>query len=636
MHVYGGNTNSASVIGRLGNDFSIYLAALDGYNSGVLPAGATKETNLNHPWLTYVNIPSQDHESSGSNGTSGSGDGTETNIGDGPGTLGGKIEGVDESLLDFLNKAMKVVGPIASTALQVGLPMALGPVGAPIGALAGVALNVAGKLAGSATGTEADTGKSYTFDGVAERAVLGEAAIASLKHLGNAKCKSLGIFDSMNDIVKKAAPTVQDVAPKVMGAVAEPALRMTLDSLSKAQAGTEANFKTPPIRHAKKKETDTTGFAPRLSPSQEEFITSFGSTFTKEDTESFLGVTSSIGSIIRKGLRVAGPIISSVAQAGLPLLLKGTESSEGPTSPFSFEGLAERSLIGDAALTSLMNVPTKTLQEEGVFDAMKKVVTTIGPAVLRTAPSVISAVTPIVHGILQSKSNGHDEAFINPGGNVMLEAADIARWRGNGGYQGFANWMHTLHALAGGGPQALGSIIANNNPTPHQFGLETVFFAMYEYAGTIAQALHISEAAVQWRNYLKVFGTLNAGGVPAAVMADNLRGAYPSLQAAQLTTIRNVITGLPAVQRPLHENAVWFWFFVFSAIENGGTVVLNGSDVVLTAHEPDLEAPTEFAFPGGRALTLTMNVGDYVALIKNMMLAFTVNTYPPNNALNIW
>lgn len=607
----------------------------------MLPTGATKETNVSQPWLTYVSISSRDHdESSGSNGTPGGGDGTETDIGDGPGTLGGKIDGVDEGFLDILNKAIKVVGPIASTALHVGLPMALGPVGAPIGALAGIALNVAGKLAGSATGTEADTGKSYTFDGVAERAILGEAAIACLKHMGNAKCKSLGIFDSMNDVVKKAAPTVQDVAPKVMGAVAEPALRMTLDSLSRAQAGTETTFITPPIRQAKKRETDTTGFAPRLSPNQEAFITTLGSTFTKEDTESFLGVLSSVGSVISKGLRVAGPIISSVAQVGLPLLLQGTESDDGPPSPFSFEGLAERSLVGDAALSSLMNMPTKTVQEEGLFDIMKKVVTTIGPAVLKTAPSVISAVTPLVQGILQSKSSGNDETFINTSGDIMLEAADIARWKNSAGYNAFVNWMHTLHAVGGAGQQALTVILQNNNPTPQQFGLETLFFAVNQYADTIAHVPGGPGAAVQWRNYLKFLGALNAGGVPGAITVADLGVSYPSLQSAaataQLTNIRNAITNLPAAKRPSHENTVWLWFFVLSAIEPPGTAVLNGVDVVLTAHEPDLDAPTSFAFPGGKALTLTMRVGDYVALIANMMVAFITNTYPPHNALSQW
>ncbi|KAJ8110446.1 hypothetical protein ONZ43_g5869 [Nemania bipapillata] len=379
VHVFGGNPNSASVIGHLGNDINIYLAALDAYTSGKLPAGATKETAASQPWLTYINIPSRDHDGPWDpNGPSG-GDGTETDIGDGPGTLGGKITGVDEGFLDILNKAVKVVGPIATTVLQTGLPMILGPVGGPVSALAGVALNVAGKIAASATGTEADLGKSYTFDGVTERAILGEAGIECLKHMGNAKCKQLGIFDNMTGIVKQTAPTLQGVAPKIMVAVAEPALRMTLDSLSRAQSGTEDTFITPPIRKPKKNEKDTTGFGPRLSPNQEAFITALGASITKDDTESFLGVLSSVGNVISKGLRVVGPIISTVAQTGLPLLLQGTESDTDAGSP-SFNGLAERSLIGEAALLSVMNLPTKTVQEEGLFDVIKKVVTTIGPA----------------------------------------------------------------------------------------------------------------------------------------------------------------------------------------------------------------------------------------------------------------
>ncbi|KAI0452092.1 hypothetical protein F5B21DRAFT_506555 [Xylaria acuta] len=117
--------------------------------------------------------------------------------------------------------------------------MALGPIGALVSALAGLTLNVAGKLATSATGTEADTGKSYAFTGVAEQAILGEAAITGLKKMGNAKCKELGIFD-----------------------------------------------------------------------------------------------TSTVGKAISQGLRIALPIIGSVAQAGLPLLLQGTEADAEDQGPF--------------------------------------------------------------------------------------------------------------------------------------------------------------------------------------------------------------------------------------------------------------------------------------------------------------
>ncbi|KAJ8124263.1 hypothetical protein O1611_g9378 [Lasiodiplodia mahajangana] len=428
VHVYGGNPNSASVIGHLGNDFAIYLAALNAYTSGTLPTGATRETVANQPWLTYITIPTRDHDGSWDpSEPSNGGDGTETEIGDGPGTLGGKITGVDEGLLDILNKAVKVVSPIAATALQIGLPLALGPVGAPVSALAGVALNVAGKIAASATGTEADTEKSYTFNGVAERAILGEGAIACLKHMGNAKCKSLGIFDSMSHTVKSTAPTLAGVAPEITPAVAEAALRMTLDSLSRAQDGTEGSFITPPIRDPKRKETDTTGLAPRLSENQEAFIAALGASLTREDTESFLGVLSSVGNVISQGLRVAAPIIGSVAQTGLSLLLQGTEADEN-TGPFSFEGLAERSLIGEAALMAIMNMPVGTVQEEGLFDIMKKVVTTIGPAVLKTAPIVISAVTPIVQGLLQGKSKGNEEVIINPNGDILIDAAEIGVW----------------------------------------------------------------------------------------------------------------------------------------------------------------------------------------------------------------
>ncbi|KAI0538442.1 hypothetical protein GGR58DRAFT_501106 [Xylaria digitata] len=505
VHVYGGSTNSALVIGQFGNDFKIYTDALDAYASAKPPSGTVKEPSRSASWLTYIIIPSKDH----------------SGFEDGPGTLGGHIAGVDEGFLDFLNKAVSVAAPIASSTLQVRLPMVLGPIGAPVSALAGLALNVAGKLAASATGTEADL-----------------AAIACLKEMGNAKCKKLGIFDNMNDIIKKRAKVVQGVAPKVLGVLAEPALRVTLDTLSKVQDTTEDTFVTP-IRPLGKKEKDTTGFDPRLSENQEAFIEALTASLTKENTESFLSVASTVG-------KKQTPKVVVLFIRGIGGKVFGGRGS----------ALVDHEHAGYNA--------------EGLFDVLKKVVTTIGPVVLKIAPSVISAVAPIVKDLLSQDPQ--------------------AIWRAN--------------SLNEAIPKGISS-------DPIVTPLNRALFVPCKKRFSVT------------RNYIKVFGGLSTGGVPSNITAPILTTQYRGLNADRTDDLRGFIWNLPQ-NLPANHTAVWFWLFILYAIESSGTAVFDGTNhIQLTSHaDPGTdENRTSFAIPGGQAHPLTVSVDDYIFIIKDMMVA---------------
>lgn len=642
--------------------YTVALAALNAYTTGSLPDGTTMESPKQPGGITYYNIPSQEStvppwDSNGGSGNGGSGGsgGDETDLGGGPNTLGGSIPGVDEGFLDILNKAIAVVKPIATNVLKVGLPIALGPVlGGPVAALAGVALNVAGKIAASSTGTEADIGKSYTFEGVAERAILGEAAIACLKKMGNDKCKETGIFDSMAQDVKTLAPTVQRVAPKVVPFVAEPALRMSLNSISKIQAGTEDTFASDPVRGLKQSETNTTGFGSRLPPNQQWFVNGLGEALQKEDGESFLSVLSTIGDVVSKGLRVAGPILGTVAKTGLSLLLPGTESELGPPGSFSFEGLAERSLVGEAALRAVMNLPPATVEEEGLFDIFKQVVKTIGPGVIKTAPSVISAVTSVAHTLMQQPSSGGEigggsggasggqggqegqgEVIVSPDGDVKIDAADAASWSAE--HPTFSQDMHMLEPAGSADIEALVASIEKGTTDPQQFGADSILFAIAKYVDLVHHSLDKSGPL---KSYLKVFGTFNGSGSLTTVAATSLAAQYPSLASAsaqaELRTIQSTVMSLEGAELPLYGKAIWFWYFVLSAIEKPGAVFAVGSNVVLVPHVPVGELSTNFGFSPAAPHDLTMSSADYVALIRNMMVAFTTNVYPPHKDLSVW
>jgi len=59
-------------------------------------------------------------------------------------------------------------------------------------------------------------------------------------------------------------------------------------------------------------------------------------------------------------------------------------------------------------------VPTEKLQQEGLFDIMKGVIAKIGPTVIKQAPNVIRAMTPIVAGILQQGTAAGGAATKSP------------------------------------------------------------------------------------------------------------------------------------------------------------------------------------------------------------------------------
>lgn len=411
VHVLGGYPNSASVIsGTYGNSFATYMTAIDTYTNPELHRELAKRQDTSKTWLSWFDVPGTDATGPSTDPVKPSGPG-EGSFDGPPGT-----EGLTEGFLDFLVKGLSVGTDIASGVLQTALPIALGPMAGPVGALAGLALNVAGKIAGSSTGTEADVGKSYSFDGVAERAILGEAALAAVSTMSSTNSPELaGVLSRMQDrwepVGGGGSSAVTRVAPKILGTLKEPALRIALDTIRKAQQPQgEALLADTGIRRSGTSDLNTVGFGRSLDDKSEAFSSALSKTLTPKDAESFLDVLSTVGDVVSKGLRVAVPIMATIAQTTLSPLLAGTEADVTVAPPtFSFEGYAERAVMGEAALQSLMQVDTATLQKEGLFDVMKSVILKVGPTVLKQAPAVIDAVKPIVHSLLNK--NGTESSL---------------------------------------------------------------------------------------------------------------------------------------------------------------------------------------------------------------------------------
>ncbi|EEY16783.1 conserved hypothetical protein [Verticillium alfalfae VaMs.102] len=305
----------------------------------------------------------------------------------GPGTLGGNITGVEEGFLDFLNKAVNFVAPVVTSALDVALPIALGPVGVPVAALAGrPSVPRASSLqSAGARKPRLASCLNTPHEGIAERA--------------------------------KLAPLVTTIGPKIVGAVAEPALRLALSNIPKPP-GTETEI--PKLRPGRSNDTKVAGFGPKLpNANHEAFITKLGSKLTESDTEGFLEVADGPGQVIRKGLRVhVRPLDQSIKDFHDLVKPRGTESTFQDPQGWKFKGgITERAMLGEAALLTLMDTDVKKLEQEGLFDIIKSVVKTVGPVVIKAAPVVFKAVTPIVQNALADLSKnkgGSTEALLPP------------------------------------------------------------------------------------------------------------------------------------------------------------------------------------------------------------------------------
>lgn len=408
VHVLGGNPNSASVIsGPYGNPFDAYITALKGNLAGSRESGEATVDGAKANWLSWITVPTKGQVSGGETDAS-----TETGVGGideftedpentvPPGQPDSENE-LDEGFFNVFKKALKVAGPL--------------------GMVASAGLNMVGKLLGKRR--EAAMDEAYSFDGVAERALLGEAALAAVVHLGPSKCKDLGIFQRMQPAVLKLCPLCRRAAPAVMPVVMERAYRMMIaptKSLPRAK-GEAAN---EPARIPASADTNIFGFGPRLDPNAERFVQIFTESVTTEDAESFPDTEFSIVKILR-GLRLVGSLLGGVAESGFSRLegsQDGTEAgveadteadvNDPESSAYTYDAMTQRAIVGEAALGALLQTPVETLQQEGVFNVMKGPLIKWGPKFLKllkglgTGAAAAAAVKDLVASGKQGEMQG--------------------------------------------------------------------------------------------------------------------------------------------------------------------------------------------------------------------------------------
>lgn len=381
VHVLGGNPNSASVIsGPYGNPFDAYVTAIKGNLTGSKKSDEATIDGSEAKWLSWITVPTNEQVSGGESdmSTETEAGGVEESMDNSDGTVPpgqpDSESGLDEGFFSFVKKALRVPGPL--------------------GMAASVGLNVAGTLLGKKR--EAAVDEAYSFDGVAERALLGEAALAAVVHLGPSKCKDLGIFKRMQPTVLKLHPLCRRAGPAVMPLVMERAWRMTTAPTTSVRKEKGEAAITPAGIAATSANTNTLWFGPHLDPNAEAFVQLLTESFTTEDAESFADTEFNIGAICAKGLRILGPLVGSVAESGFSRLgdgQAGTEAGVDPdteadisnpeSSAYTYDAMTQRAVAGEAALVALLQTPAEVLQQESLIRSMKGPLTKYGPRFLK-------------------------------------------------------------------------------------------------------------------------------------------------------------------------------------------------------------------------------------------------------------
>lgn len=308
----------------------------------------------------------------------------------------------DDEFFEILKVGIKLSAPTLSNILEVHSPIVLGSVGSAVGALAGAVLVAAGKFSSFSSSLVHDFRQGLPYDGIVERAILGEAAFSVVMSMKRRRLEEEGIFANMAAVVKQLSPATKRVAPYIMDTLTAPALRIALDALHNRADNSAARYSSA--------SSQGTPFAQSFTPSGTT-LDGDAETFVKRLSAHSVGHDdsgdpfNSIDRIIQIGFREAGPVLTAVASEGLQYLASSlpefaVSGGNGAASHNPhIDGLPERAMLGEAALQALMKVPKNRL-DEGTFDIMAKSVARIGNVVLRSAHGLIEDIGFLTKAII--------------------------------------------------------------------------------------------------------------------------------------------------------------------------------------------------------------------------------------------
>ncbi|KAF2203867.1 hypothetical protein GQ43DRAFT_478690 [Delitschia confertaspora ATCC 74209] len=253
---------------------------------------------------------------------------------------------------------------------------------------------------------DVDEAADSAYEGVAERAMLTEAAFLTFCQLGPVKAKKLGYLDPVMSYVAKYSRTCGRAGTIVFPRMMAPALLATVAKIKQqAEAGdSETGDPTAPVAV---EDAGSGGFGPRLTANREAIIEELNKSIESSGSEAFDG---NMGAIISNGLRIPGPIIANVAQTDLSDFVQRAEAAFGQESnleaamedetsvEYLYDGMAQRALIGEAMLETILNIPADKQRQEGIFSWVGKAVQQVGKTIAAPVKNFVSK-----HGATLSK-----------------------------------------------------------------------------------------------------------------------------------------------------------------------------------------------------------------------------------------
>jgi len=415
-HVYGyGDKNSASAIGKRGNDYDILLKAFEPQN---LPLVSEKTENGIKVKIVKVDSSSSAPASawSGPGALQPATTSTSTGFANGFTSTGFTKESSSSPNEEGFFDIFSTIGEVVSGAAPIIAPF-LGPIGGPIAAIAGAAIGtLAGRSESAFVNSGSEDDAEETAKAAADRAVLAEAALQTVLNMEH-NDSLVKVIGHMEECYKSYAPNVKHLAPKLAPVI--------LDAARKINPNGEFNMlNSRPRQTLPPRRLHTNGGAESTFDGG---VSDFTAALLQREVHPLVGEEGffdGLGSAISSGLRIAKPWLAKGAKIGLSLLndhlSAATESafvdpSVPPEAIKAAELVTQRAILGEAALQALDKLNKHDLAkirvtsgggEEGFFSGFTSIVQGIGGAVKKYAPSVIKTVMPIAQNLLASHLGG--------------------------------------------------------------------------------------------------------------------------------------------------------------------------------------------------------------------------------------
>lgn len=238
------------------------------------------------------------------------------------------------------------------------------------------------------------------FEGVSERAILIEAAFATLIELGPEKCQKLGYLDKVRPYVQKYNHTCGRAGGIIFPHLMAPFLRVTIEKVNRQKQARDSETDVDSLRPITAEDANTAEFGPVLDANTEAIIQEITRSIDSTTIEAFDGTDTTFAEVISKGLRIPGAILANVAESDLGDLVQHAEvgldneasleaAMNDHNSPeYLYSAMAQRALIGEAMLESILGTPVESQREEGIFNWLSKAVGKITPVLKDVAPWV--------------------------------------------------------------------------------------------------------------------------------------------------------------------------------------------------------------------------------------------------------